>query len=249
MSQQARRGDRPGGRQAAHQRLVDRELVEEVLLRDQSVRHVRLLDRLDWGGSGGDAGLLVLACAVLLEDVGRETLHTEDLDVVAVSTRKCVLQPEESRSELRESAFTNDGERSSDEGRTALIPACVPAGRGQPNLQPTRHTRRPGTDQSWVQKYAKTGDRTVLSFLGHRRHLKCFAFWCCIRTVERQEQRVRGTSAYPSNVEEVKPNFDGKSNAPFSSSNSRSVLCVGRRREGRGRRERSISTRPDDSST
>lgn len=145
MSHQARRGDRPGGGQAAHQSLVDRELVEEVLLRDQSVRHVRLLGRLDGGGSGGDAGLLVLACAVLLEDVGRKTLHTKDLDVVGVSTRKRVLQSEKSRFELRESALTNDEERSSDEGRTALIPACVLAGRGQPNLQPAGHTRRPGT--------------------------------------------------------------------------------------------------------
>jgi hypothetical protein len=49
------------------------------------------------GGRGGggrvDAGFFFFLTAVLFEKVGGEAFHSEDLDVVAVSTGECVLQP------------------------------------------------------------------------------------------------------------------------------------------------------------
>jgi hypothetical protein len=79
--------------------------------------------------------------------------------------------------------------------------------------------------------------RTVLSFRGQRRHLKCLAFWCSIRTAWRAGGEVSSrTEAGDTAAERSK-------HAPFSSSNSRSGVS-GRRRHGQVRgSEAAISRR------
>ena len=51
-------------------------------------------DGFESGSFGDDSCFLVLASTVLLEGVGGESFHSEDLDVVAISSRKSVIEPE-----------------------------------------------------------------------------------------------------------------------------------------------------------
>lgn len=99
-----------------HERLVGGKLSLELILGERIGVVFRPFGGwLRDGGSGGvDAGFLLLTSAILLEQIGRESFHSKDFDIVAVSTGQSVFQPtSDEKQRRREEA----GERRSMTGR------------------------------------------------------------------------------------------------------------------------------------